>query len=131
MAELTLAEASLKLARLGETTAQKCVDLMRDVTPQGATGTLRASIFYEMQNQYSFFVGTELYYAKWVDQGRGPVRPKYKKALAWGGYAGGPWSNHRPGDPGAFYVRGGAGPARPNPFVFRTKIRILTYNFTL
>jgi HK97 gp10 family phage protein len=63
------------------------------------SGELAASITYSASETELVF-GTSLFYAHWVEFGRGPVRPIHAKALHWGNV----------------FVRY-AGPAPPHPFI--------------
>lgn len=118
-----------KLDNFPDKIAKKCKELMVEETPVGPTGNLRKSIEILEQDDTHAVIGTTLEYAYYVENGRGPVFAKDKKALHYFGYAPGPKSIHTPGDPGAEYFRGAAGPAPANPFVERTKERIEKTNW--
>ena len=138
MADLSLAEAAYRLSVLGEKVAQECVNIMWDETPVGPSGNLRRSIRHEKVGPESYFIGTDLYYAEWVNYGRGPVRPKHTTRTGRPGklryyeYTPGPKSIHVPtAPPGTPVFRRGTGPAKPNNFVARAKARIRNTTFTL
>ena len=86
---LSVIEAKNKTrAEFEKFATQTCVDTLRQAirdTRQhhNSTGTLERSVEATRIDDKSYFVGTDLYYAKWVDEGRGEVRPTSKKAL-WG-----------------------------------------------
>lgn len=79
-----------------EYVATTCVNALRQtVSAHIHTGAMYDSIGYSRVSENAFDVGVTVPYAKYVDQGRGPVRPKKAKALwnardDWGpyGYAG-------------------------------------------
>lgn len=73
------------------------------------TGALQKSIHSETLSENSWFIGTDLEYAYYVENGRGPVYPVVKKALYW------PELSHP-------VMR--AGPAQANLFVERTVAQI-------
>lgn len=47
------------------------------------TGALSASIHGEKQSDHVYWVGSRLYYGKYVESGHGPVKPVVKRALYW------------------------------------------------
>ncbi len=60
----------------------KCVPTLKGTCPSD-TGALRASIHAEKMSDRQYFVGTDMPYAKFADQGRKEVRPVVKQALWW------------------------------------------------
>ena len=67
---------------LREFVYETCVPTLKDECPH-KTGALRASVHAEKQSEYTYWVGTSKWYAKYVDQGRGEVKPRAKQALYW------------------------------------------------
>lgn len=66
--------------------ADDAVTIMRSEVPQAgknpwSTGKLAASITKESGGEFVRYVGTNLFYAKFVENGRGDVRPVNAKAL--------------------------------------------------
>lgn len=75
----------------------ECVPVLKSLTPVGKDGTggtgqwgaprphgrLRNSIHAEKISDRKYWVGTNLFYGKFVENGRGPVSPVNKKALYW------------------------------------------------
>lgn len=47
------------------------------------TGTMQGTIHAERTGEYSYFIGTGIYYAKFANDGRGAVRPVRKKMLKY------------------------------------------------
>lgn len=136
MAELTLAEAIQKLDTLGERISKQCEDVMKSVTPTGRTGNLKRSIYHRQEGPDTWFIGTDIYYASWVENGRGAVRPKHttsrgrRGSLRWVDYNGDINSVHH-GTPGEVIYARSAGPSKPNPFVGRAKRIIDQMHFSL
>lgn len=60
----------------------KCVPTLKGTCPSD-TSALRASIHAEKMSDRQYFVGTDMPYAKFADQGRKEVRPVVKQALWW------------------------------------------------
>ena len=73
------------------------------------TGGLQRSIKKETLSDHSWFIGTDIEYATYVEHGRGPVFPRVKKALYW---------------PELRHPVAKAGPAKANLFVERTVAHI-------
>ena len=133
MADLTLSEALSRLETLGDRIAKQCEDTMKSVTPVGRTGNMKKSIHYTKESDERYFIGTDMYYAEWVENGRGEVRPRHsgkRASLMWVDYNGDINSVHH-GTPGKVYYRRHAGPSKPNPFVGRAKRIIDQMTFTL
>ena len=66
----------------------ECVPTLKACTPK-KTGALRNSIHAEKLSDKMYWVGTHMYYGKYVESGRGPVSPKLKRALYWPDILGG------------------------------------------
>lgn len=66
----------------------KCVNTLKGTCPKD-TGALRASIHAERIDDNTYFVGTDSWYAKFTEYGRGPVFPVVKQALYWPDIKGG------------------------------------------
>ena len=60
----------------------ECVPTLKSCTPRD-TGALQASIHAEKISNKEYWVGTHMYYGKFVENGRGPVVPVIKQALYW------------------------------------------------
>lgn len=141
VADLTLAEALSRLETLGDRIAKQCEDVMKSVTPVGRTGNLKKSIYHRQEGADTWFIGTDIYYASWVENGRGEVTPK-KTAysirtrtprtvpLRWIDYDGDINSVHH-GKPGAVVYAMRSRKSTPNPFVGRAKRIIDQMTFTL
>lgn len=96
-----------------------CVGLVEKLVAEGTeimkaeapmkTGALRGSIHSERTGATTWFIGTDLEHAYYVENGRGPVYPVRKKALYW---------------PELAHPVKRAGPAAANDFVGRTKAQI-------
>lgn len=84
------------------------VSIMQSEAPV-KTGALRASIHSERTGATTWFIGTDLEHAYYVENGRGPVYPVRKKALYW---------------PELPHPVGKAGPAKANDFVGRTRDKL-------
>lgn len=93
---------------LSEQLVEEGVEVMKHEVPV-KSGDLQASIHSETISDHSWFIGTDIFYAKFVSQGRGPVYPVVKQALYW---------------PELKHPVGRAGPARSNKFVERTVAHI-------
>lgn len=130
MADYTLRQALDRLETLGSRIATTIYTVMKDETPVGPTGELEKSIYWKQTGSEEWFIGTDMYYAKWVENGRGPVRAKYAPFLKYIDYYGGKKSIHF-GTKGAFIKKKAVNRADPNPFVDRTKQRIEKMTFTL
>ena len=109
MADISLAEVPQYLKNKLETIVTYGTEAMRDEAPS-KTGALRRSIKASKEGEWSYFIGTDIEHAKYVEYGRGEVRPVRKKALHWvdGG--------------DVFAMRSKA--VAPNDFVGRAKARI-------
>lgn len=112
MADLTIDGAIEKLLQLPEKIGRAGAEIMRDEVPN-KTGALAASVTYEVSGD-TIFIYTDKPYAKYVEYGRGEVRPVRAKALHWD-------------DVFAMY----SSPTKPNDFVGRTKQRLESMTFTL
>lgn len=97
----------------------RCIQLARQLVEEGVsvmksevpvkTGALQGSIHSEPLSERSWFIGTDIEHAHYVEHGRGPVYPKVKKALYW---------------PELAHPVKKAGPAPANDFVGRTRAAI-------
>ena len=99
-----------------------CVETMRDAIKDtkkhhNSSGNLERSVTATKLDDKSYFVGTDLYYAKAVDEGRGEVRPTRRKAL-WGSAHGNDFW-HDVGHPIMY-----AGPTEGNHFLDETLRRL-------
>lgn len=112
---MTLNEAIEKLQTLAQRVADTGVEIMREEVPK-RTNELADSIFSEISGD-TVFIGTEKAYAKYVEYGRGEVRPKGKKN---GGANVLHWDD-------VFAMR--ARPTKPNDFVGRTAKRLARTKF--
>lgn len=98
---------------------ERCVQLARELVREGTaimktevpvkSGQLQGSVHSEEMSDHSWFIGTDKYYAEYVENGRGPVFPVRKKALYW---------------PELSHPVAKAGPAPANDFVGRTAKQI-------
>lgn len=79
---MTVAECITKLEGLVPRIAEQGAVIMREEVPV-RTGALKASISATPQGTESYFVGTSIEYAKYVEHGRGPVVPKKARVLHW------------------------------------------------
>lgn len=79
-----------------------CKDTLRYMCPV-QTGKLRDSVKASQVGPSQYIVGVTAKYGKWVDEGRGPVRPKKAKAL---------YSKERHFGPTSY-----AGPSEPVHFI--------------
>lgn len=105
-----------------------CVGLVEKLVDEGTeimkgevpvkTGALRDSVHSERTGATTWFIGTDIEHAKYVENGRGPVFPVVKKAL-W-------WSELSVGSMGPVlgHPVAKAGPAKANKFVERTAAQI-------
>lgn len=60
----------------------KCVETLKSVCPVDS-GAMKAEIHAERINDETYWVGTNKWYAKFTEYGRGPVKPVRRKALYW------------------------------------------------
>lgn len=74
------------------------------------TGKLEGSINVRRISESARGVGSDLHYAKFADEGRGPVHPVNKKALKW----------EYPRPNGDIFIRASAGPAEGLHFIDKT-----------
>lgn len=128
---MTLAGALKRLREFGPKTAQKIYKVMQNETPIGKTGDLKGSLYWKQLSFDTFFIGTDMYYAKWVEYGRGPVRPVHAKALFFWDYKGGHKSVHQRGNEGQGVLTKYVKESKKNPFVDRTKLAVEKMTFTL
>lgn len=140
-ATISLEELIGYLATFQKKTTAQCVDMMRNETPKGRTGALKASIGILSSTPGHVTIGTNMAYAEAVVKGRKAVypkpgrsafNPKHAHSLYWVDYDGDEKSVHhgvnarkallysRVHDDGARVYRMSAGPSRPNDFVSRT-----------
>lgn len=145
MADFTLQEAADRLSTLSDRICKQCVDVMKSETPQGRTKRLYNSIHSEPVGRDQYFIGTDVEYASWVENGRGAVHSKKtaydigtrkprRVALRYLEYTPGPKSIHTPipgYKPGDAVYRYSTGPAPANPFVKRSYDRIDKMHFSL
>lgn len=124
MATFTLNEAISKLEGFGEKVANEAAQIMKDEivrnTKEG-TGKLAASVNVQPMGDGAWSVGTDLYYAKYVNDGRGAVRPVNAKSLRW----------YSPRLSGNAVFSKYAGPADGIDFVGRTKGILENMKFNL
>lgn len=106
MADISIEDFSAYLNAKFLDYVEEVVDVMKSEAPE-RTGALRESIAADRIKTTLYFVGPNVDYAKYVENGRGEVRPVKKKALHW--FDGGD----------VFAMRSRA--VKPNPFVKRTK----------
>lgn len=86
MATFTISEAISRLEGLGEKVAREAEQIMKDeiiINTKEGTGKLASSVNVKQVSSSTWSIGTDLYYAKYVNDGRGPVRPVEKQALRW------------------------------------------------
>lgn len=107
---MTISEAISKLDNIIHELPTKGVEFMREKAPS-RTGALRESIRGDDFGAYKVWIGTSLPYAKYVQYGRGWVRPVHKKVLRW-----------MDGDDSVFSMY--ARPVPPNDFLGETAKRI-------
>lgn len=82
MADFTISGAIGALEMLGPRIANIGENIMVGLAPVHS-GMLQQSIHTEQTGSSTWFVGTDVNYAYYAENGRGPVRPKVKKALHW------------------------------------------------
>lgn len=114
MADWTISGAIGALEALGPKIASIGESTMKGLAP-ARTGALRGSIHTEQTGSESWFVGTDLDYAYYVDQGRGDVWPIRRKVLR---FADGSFHPH-------------AGPAKAQNFAARTADALNGMSFSL
>ncbi len=126
---MTLDELVVRLDKFSDKIIDECVEAFKEVTPIGATGDLQDSIRVLEKGADYAVIGTDLYYAKTVNEGR----PEIPGPISWWGYdPGNEWSIHKPGDAGVYYKNmKRSGPAKPNPFRERALNRINKLKFEL
>lgn len=124
MATFTISEALSKLEGFGKKVADEAEQIMKDEivrnTKEG-TGKLAASVDVKPLGGSAWSVGTNLYYAKYVNDGRGPVVPKKAKALRW----------YSPRLSGNAVFSQKAGPAEGIDFTGKTKQALENMRFNL
>ena len=128
MAEtISLEELLGHLDRFEEKTIEQCVEMMKEEAPVGPTGGLRDSIRVLERSRGRATIGTDIYYADWVENGRGPVTPKNATALRWYEYEPGPNSTHTMiGEPGEVIFSKYAGATKANDYLGRTENKIMS-----
>lgn len=104
---------------LYDSITERCQQLSRDLVNEGVaimksevpvrSHKLQGSIHSEEESDHRWFIGTYLFYAEYVENGRGPVYPVRKKALYW---------------PELAHPVKRAGPAPANDFVGRTRAQL-------
>ena len=114
MADWTISGAIGALEALGPKIAAIGESTMKGLAP-ARSGTLRGSIHTEQQGSSTWFVGTDLYYAYYVDQGRRDVWPIRARALRF--------------EDGSFHAH--AGPAKAQNFAKRTADALNAMSFSL
>lgn len=81
---MTIAELRAKIDRIRDEAPQEGVRIMKEeVHRHSKTGTLENSIDAAPIGTDTWSIGTSLYYATYIQNGRGPVRPVNRKALHW------------------------------------------------
>lgn len=81
---MTIDEAIKKIERIRTEAPPEGVKIMKEeVSVHNKTNGLYNSINSIPQGQDAWSIGSDLYYAKFVQRGRGPVAPIEKKALHW------------------------------------------------
>lgn len=111
---MSIDEAIDKILQLPQKVGEKGVEIMKNEVPY-KKGGLYNSIKYEVMGS-SVFIGTDKEYAKYVEYGRGEVRPVKKQALMWEGL---PHPVMR------------SSPTKPNDFVGRTASQLSGVTFIL
>lgn len=114
MADFTIAGAISALEALGDKIAAEGVSIMQGEVPV-RTGALQGSVHSERTGSQTWFVGTDIHYAGYVEYGRGDVWPVTRKVLR---FADGSFHPH-------------AGPAKANDFVGRTAAKLNAMSFSL
>lgn len=129
-----------KLTKFPDAIAAKGVDIMREEVPVGRTGGLKESVTSEV-NGDTVRVFPTAFYAKYVQNGRGEVRPnsrrrlrdkktgRFKKGkpfLRWIEYSGSQTSIHVPGGSGVVFAHSSRA-TRPNHVKERTRDRLEAY----
>lgn len=69
------------------------------------SGTLKGSISVEYISPTERFIGSDLEYAKWVENGRGEIFPKYAKALKFEANGKTIFAKHAKAYKGSHFVR--------------------------
>lgn len=133
---MTLQGALQRLKEFGPKVAKKIYKTMQNEVPIGPTGNLKKSLYWEQTGSEEWFIGTKQYYAKWVEEGRGPVTAKNAPFLQYQDYFGGHKSIHnknlgKAGYNGVWIRKKSVAKAEPNPFVERTKKDVEKMTFTL
>ena len=83
MAELTVDQVEIAIeSSFREFVYGKCVKTLKSVCPVD-TGAMQGEIHAEPISDDHYWVGTNKWYAKFTEYGRGPVKPVRKKALWW------------------------------------------------
>lgn len=82
MASLTIAAAIEKLEDLPVKIGQAGKEIMQGEVPVD-TGKLQGSVGWRMLSTSTISIGTDIPYAKYVEYGRGEVKPVRRKALHW------------------------------------------------
>ena len=116
MADFTIQGAIGAIEKLGERIAYAGENIMVSEVPV-RSGSLQQSIHHEQTGSSTWFVGTDVFYAYYVENGRGVVKPVRKKVLHWI-------------DGGDVFAKR-AGPAKANDFVGRTAAKLNAMSFSL
>lgn len=114
MAEFTIDGAIGALEALGPKIAAQGVSIMQSEVPV-RSGALQGSIHSEQTGSSTWFVGTDIFHAKFVEYGRGDVWPVRRRVLRF--------------EDGSFHPH--AGPAKANDFVGRTAATLNSMSFSL
>lgn len=103
--------------------ADEGVKIMQEEVPVGRTGSLKASVNWEVVDTWTNDIGSSIAHAHFARYGRGPVNPVEKKWLVWEDYDGEQTSVHH-GTPGQVIFAKHAKSAPPNNFTHRTATRL-------
>lgn len=123
---MTIMEAINKIGNLQNTVADVGISIMKGEIPK-RTGALANSVHAEVDfGTVRIIAGDgDVNYARFVNDGRGEIRPKSARALHWveghGPYA------ELPGGGDVFSMR--SKPTKPNDFAERTIRRLKSINF--
>lgn len=124
---MTIDEEIAKLERLRvENLAKVGADIMRSEVPIGETRMLYTSIEAHPISADTWSIGTDMPYAKYVENGRGEVWPKQYYVQS---RKNGRWYPHvlRWSKGSELFFRPHAGPAKAQPFAEKTAKRLQDY----
>ena len=114
MADFTIDGAIAAIEALGGKIAAQGVSIMQSEVPV-RSGALQGSIHSEQTGSNTWFVGTDIFYAGYVENGRGHVWPVRRKVLRY--------------DDGSFHPH--SSPSKANDFVGRTAAALNSMSFSL